>query len=165
MHIALKEKLALHTLTAAAIPLPSRQIQTTTTCKNSFKERNMSVFYTWLHVLNAKIATLSNINTSLGKAVFSGTLETGHSQHAWFQLCPGVWVTFQGEKRNENTKSTSKMQNQNICTYLQIIAFLTRNQSKTFLSTQIHKCKRSVNRLFKGYLLIIYMKHRCDYPL
>lgn len=71
----------------------------------------MSVFYTWLHVLNAKIATLSNINTSSGKAVFSGTLETGHSWHAWFQLCPGVWVTFQGEKRNENTKSTSKMQN------------------------------------------------------
>lgn len=35
----------------------------------------MNVFYTWLQVSNAKIATLSNINTSSGKAVFSGTLE------------------------------------------------------------------------------------------
>lgn len=33
---------------------------------------------------------------------------------------------------------------------------------KTFVSTQIHKCKRSVNRLFKGYLLIIYMKRRSE---
>lgn len=117
----------------------------------------MSVFYTWLQVLNAKIATLSNINTSSGKAVFSGTLETGHSWHAWVQPCPGVWVTFQ--RRNEKTSQPVKCKTQTICTYLQIIAFLTRNEIKTFVSTQIHKCKRSVNRLFKGYLLIIYMKH------
>lgn len=70
------------------------------------------------------------------------------------------------ERKEMKTPSQPvKCKTQNICTYLQIIAFLTRNQSKTFLSTQIHKCKRSVNRLFKGYLLIIYMKHRCDYPL
>lgn len=31
-----------------------------------------------------------------------------------------------------------------------------------FVLTQIHKCKRSVNRLFKGYLLIIYMKRRSE---
>lgn len=57
----------------------------------------MSVFYTWLQLLNTKFATLSNINTSSGKAAFSGTLEK------WTQLAcvvsagpPGI-MTFQRE--------------------------------------------------------------------
>lgn len=48
----------------------------------------MSVFYKWLQVSNAKIATLININTSPGKAVFSGTLETDTAGMRGFSCVP-----------------------------------------------------------------------------
>lgn len=50
MHIAFKEKLALHILRAAAIPLPSRQKQTT--CKKSLRKK--CAFYTWLQDPNER---------------------------------------------------------------------------------------------------------------
>lgn len=76
-----------------------------------------------------KIATLSNINTSSGKAVFSGTLEKQAqlacvvSAVSW---CMGI-MTFQREKEIKTPSQPVKCKTQNICTYLQIIAFLTRN--------------------------------------
>lgn len=118
-----------------------------------------------------KSATLSHINTSLGKTVFSGTLEkmdtAGMRGFSWVlwggEGVLGIMTFPKREKTKIKIQTPSqlvKCKTQNICTYLQIIAFLTRNQIKTFVLTQIHKCKRSVNRLFKGYLLIIYMKRK-----
>lgn len=109
-----------------------------------------------------KFATLSNINTSSGKAVFSGTLEK-QTQLACV-VSAGSWGSGyhdfpKGEKINLNTKSTGKIQNPKYLYISTNYCLLTRNQIKTFVLTQIHKCKRSVNRLFKGYLLIIYIKH------
>lgn len=118
MHVALKEKIALHIIRAAAIPLPSRQIQTT--CKKLKKDECL------LQVapsFECGFATLSNINTSLGKAVFSGTLEkqtqlacvvSGGIRHV---------VTFQRENQIQTPSRPENCKTQNICTYLQIIAF------------------------------------------
>lgn len=93
-----------------------------------------------------------------------------HSWHASFQPCPGVWVVcfclFFSKKRKNKFEQQAKeveCKTPKVCTYIQIIAFLTRYQIKTHVSTQIHKCKRSVNRLFKGYLLYIYMKYKGGY--
>lgn len=128
----------------------------------------MSVFYTWLQVSNAKLQHWV-ISIRLQVKPFSVVhLRNRHSWHAWFSAVPGVWVSWLSKEREKKKSTPSqpvKCKTQNICTYLQIIAFLTRNQIKTFVSTQIHKCKRSVNRLFKGYLLIIYMKRRSGYLL
>lgn len=119
---------------------------------------------------DCKFATLSN-NTSSGKAVFSGTLEK-QTQLACV-VSAGSWGRGRGQgwmggglvsclskerTENSNTKSTGKMRNPKYLYISTNYCLLTRNQIKTFVLTQIHKCKRSVNRLFKGYLLIIYMK-------
>lgn len=98
----------------------------------------------------------------------------GHSWHAWFQLGAGGlgYHDFpkrktkqkQNKKRIQNTKSTSKMQKNPKYLYISTnYCLLTRDQSKTFVLTQIHKCRRSVNRLYKGYLLVIYMKGKSEY--
>lgn len=119
-----------------------------------------------------KFATLNNINTSSGKAVFSGTLEKRTQLACVFSAvswrgegCLGI-MTFQREREEKkNSKHQVNRKKMQIPKYLYIstnYCLLTRNQIKTFVSTQIHKCKRSVNRLFKGYLLIIYMKRRSE---
>lgn len=118
-----------------------------------------SIFYTWLPVFKHELATLTNINTSSGKAVFffsSGTRELDTAGMRGFSRVPGV-VTF-WENETENTKLIGKLQNLKHLYISTNYCLLTRNQ--TFILTQIHKCKRSDNRLFKGYLLNIYMKHK-----
>lgn len=107
-----------------------------------------------------------------GKAVFSGTLEEGTQlacvvSAAWES---GGCHKFPGRKKNnkkkqknkqKHQKSTSKKQEKKNPKRLYIsthYCLLTRDQSKTFVLTQIHKCRRSVNRIYKGYLLVIYMK-------
>lgn len=126
-----------------------------------FEERKMSVFYTWLQVLNANLQHWV-ISIRLRVKPFSVVhLRNGRSWHAWFQLGPG-YHDFPKRKQNSNTKSTSKMQNPKYLYISTNYCLLTRNQTKTFVLTQIHKCKRSVNRLFKGYLLIIYMKRKSE---
>lgn len=122
----------------------------------------MSIFYTWLPVFQRGFATLTNINTSSGKAVFffpffsSGTRESDAAGMRGFSRVLGV-VSFR-ENETENTKSIGKLQNLKHLYISTNYCLLTRNQ--TFILTQIHKCKRSDNRLFKGYLLNIYMKHK-----
>lgn len=118
-----------------------------------------SVFYTWLQkpqhwIIPARLQV---------KPFFVVHLRGSNSWHAWFQLLPGVFgcrdcpnrgMRFEkvdclnaGEKRARLYISTNYCLSDGI-------------EFKTFVSTQTHKCKRSVNRLFKGYLLIIYMKCR-----
>lgn len=82
-----------------------------------------------------KIATLSNINTSSGKAVVSGTLEKlDTAGMRGFSRVLGI-MTFQREKQNSNTKSTGKMQNPKYLYISTNYCLLTRNQIKTFVST------------------------------
>lgn len=107
----------------------------------------------------------------LGKAVFSGTLEEGTQlacvvSAAWES---GGVISFQGgKKKNKKQKIQTKTPSQPVKSkkknkpkrlYISTnYCLLTRDQSKTFVLTQIHKCRRSVNRIYKGYLLVIYMK-------
>lgn len=164
-HIALKEKLALHILTAAAIPLPSRQRQTTT-CKKVFpKDKKVNDFYTWLRFLNAKCHI--NINTSSGKAVFSGTLEKQEQLACVIQLGPGIWVSCLGKEPKKNKKTprkSVKCKTENICTYLQIIAFWQGIKLKHLYQHRFTSVRGQLID-FKGYLLIIYMKCRSEYLL
>lgn len=106
-----------------------------------------------------KFATLELISIRLQvKPFFSGTLEE-KTRLACVVSAESLGImTFQREKKNSNTKSTGKIQNPKYLYISTNYCLLTRNQIKTFVSTQIHKCKRSVNRLFKGYLLNIYIK-------
>lgn len=93
------------------------------------------------------------------------TRETDPAGMRGFSRVLGI-MTFQREnKKNSNTKSTGKIQNPKYLYISTNYCLLTRTQIKTFVSTQIHKCKRSVNRLFKGYLLNIYIKVRSEYLL
>lgn len=124
----------------------------------------MGVFYTWLQVSNAKLqhwVISIRLQVKPFWVVHLGNrtqLACVVSAVSW---CVSVsWLSKGGRKKIFQTRSqpVKNCKTPNICTYLQIIAFRTRNQIKTFVSTQIHKCKRSVNRLFKGYLLIIYIK-------
>lgn len=74
-----------------------------------------------------KFATLININTSPGKAVFSGTLETDTAGMRGFSCVPvsGYHVFPKKKKKNKKIQIPSqpvKCKTQNICTYLQIIA-------------------------------------------
>lgn len=106
-----------------------------------------------------------------GKAVFSVVhLRKGHSWHAWFQPLRG-WGCPKVSKREKKDKIKLKIQtktpiqpvkskkkNQQTLYISTNYCLLTRDQSKTFVWTQIHKCRRSVNRIYKGYLLVIYMK-------
>lgn len=83
-----------------------------------------------------KIATLSNINKSSGKAVFSGTLEKQTAGMRGFSCVLG-FMTFQKDKQNLNTKSTGKMQNPKYLYISTNYCLLTRNQIKTFVSTSV----------------------------
>lgn len=74
-----------------------------------------------------KFATLININTSPGKAVFSGTLETDTAGMRGFSCVPvsGIMSFQRKKKKNKKIQIPSqpvKCKTQNICTYLQIIA-------------------------------------------
>lgn len=82
-----------------------------------------------------KIATLSNINTSSGKAVFSGTLEkTDTAGMRGFSRVLGI-MTFQRETKFKTPSQLVKCKNPKYLYISTNYCLLTRNQIKTFVLT------------------------------